>query len=115
MKMKMKNRSRIHDINLGNTKSRPRPRHGHEHSKYKKFLSMMMLICIKQHLSNIWSSIHRKVKQNWGWVEKSVYALGLKVLQKSCEISSSLLIFQKGLPTFSSNYQNSYEIILCSV
>ena len=30
----------------------------------------MMLTCIKQHLSNIWSSIHEKVKQHWGWVEK---------------------------------------------
>ena len=29
-----------------------------------------MLICIKQHLSNIWSSIHEKVQQHW--VEKSV-------------------------------------------
>ena len=55
MKMKMKNRSRIYDINLGThtRKSRPRSRHGHEYSKYKKFLSMMMLICIKQYLSNI--------------------------------------------------------------
>ena len=25
---------------------------------------------VKQHLSNIWSSIHEKVKQHWGWVEK---------------------------------------------
>ena len=30
-----------------------------------------MVRCIKQHLSNIWSSIHEKVKQHWGWVEKS--------------------------------------------
>ena len=37
---------------------------------FKKSLSMMMLICIKQHLSNIWSSIQEKVKQHWGWVEK---------------------------------------------
>ena len=57
MKIKMKNRSLIYDINLGTRKNRPRSRHGHEYSKYKKFLSMMMLICIKQHLSNIWSSI----------------------------------------------------------
>ena len=33
---------------------------------------MMMLMCIKQHLSNIWSSIYGEVKQHWGWVEKSV-------------------------------------------
>ena len=72
MKMKMKNRSRIYDINLGTRKNRLRSRHWHEYSKYKKFLSMMMLICVKQHLSNIWSSIHKKVKQHWGWNKKSV-------------------------------------------
>ena len=33
---------------------------------------MIMLKYIKQHLSNIWSSIHEKVKQQWGWAEKSV-------------------------------------------
>ena len=32
--------------------------------------SIMMVICIKQHLSNIWSSIFEKVKQHRGWVEK---------------------------------------------
>ena len=30
----------------------------------------MILICIKQHLSNIWRSFHEKVKQRWGWLEK---------------------------------------------
>ena len=44
--------------------------HGHKYSKYKKSLSMVMLIYIKQNLSNIWSSIHEKVKQHWGWIEK---------------------------------------------
>ena len=33
---------------------------------------MNMLTCIKQHLSNIWSLIHEKVKQDRGWAEKSV-------------------------------------------
>ena len=32
----------------------------------------MMLTCNKQHLSNIWGSIHEKVNHHWGWVEKSV-------------------------------------------
>ena len=36
-------------------------------------LSMMMLICLKQHLSNIWSLNHEKVKQHWGWVKKECY------------------------------------------
>ena len=33
----------------------------------------MMVICVKQHLSNIWSSFHKKVKQHWDWVEKKRY------------------------------------------
>ena len=51
MKMKMKNRSHRYG------KNRPRSRHGQKYSKLKKCLSVMMLICIKQDLSNIWSSI----------------------------------------------------------
>ena len=47
MKMKMKNRSHRYDIN------RRRSRHGHKYSKYKKCLSMRMVICIKHQLSNI--------------------------------------------------------------
>ena len=43
MEMKMKNRSHRYDIN------RPRSRHEHKCSKCKKCLSMVMLICIKQH------------------------------------------------------------------
>ena len=53
--IKMKNRSHRYDI------KRP---HGQKYSKYKKCLSIMMLICIKHHLSNAWSSIHEKVKQH---------------------------------------------------
>ena len=45
----------------------------------------MMLLCIKQHLSNIWSSIHEKVKQHWAWVEKSV-AYKKKLVLKSSRI-----------------------------
>ena len=48
MKMKVKMKNRLHRYNI----------------------SMMMFICIKQHLSNSWSSIHEKVKQHLGWVEK---------------------------------------------
>ena len=56
--MNMKNKARSH-------------RHVHKYSKYKKCLSMIILICLKQHLSNIWNSIQEKVKQHWDWVEKS--------------------------------------------
>ena len=36
----------------------------------KKRLSMIMLICIKQQLSNIWGSVYDKDKQHWDWVKK---------------------------------------------
>ena len=51
----MKNRTHRYDI------KRPLPSYAHKYSKYKKSLSMMMLICIKQHTSNIWSSIHENL------------------------------------------------------
>ena len=47
IKMKMEYRSYRYDIN------RSKSRHGIKYTKYKKCLSMIMLICIKQHLSNI--------------------------------------------------------------
>ena len=64
MRLKMKNRSQRYDINIS------RPRHGHKYTKSKMCLGIMMVICIKQHLSNILGSIHEKVKQHWGWVEE---------------------------------------------
>ena len=59
---------------------RPRPRHGHKCTKYKykTYHGIMMVICIKQHLSNIWSSIHEKVKQHWGWVNKKTFLMKQK-------------------------------------
>ena len=47
MRLKMKNRLPRYDIN------RPTTRHGHKYTKYKMRLSIMMVICIKQHQSNI--------------------------------------------------------------
>ena len=44
---KSKKSSHRFDIN------RPRSRRGHKYSKYKKCLSITMLICIKQHVNNI--------------------------------------------------------------
>ena len=43
---KNEKQSHRYDIN------RPKSRHGHRYSKQKKCLSMIILICIKQHLSN---------------------------------------------------------------
>ena len=47
MKMNMKNRLYRYDING------LRSRQGHKYSKYMERLSMMMLKCMKHHLSNI--------------------------------------------------------------
>ena len=51
----MKNSSKRYDIN------RLRPRHGHKYTEYKMCPTIMIVICFKQHLSNIWSSIHENV------------------------------------------------------
>ena len=58
MRLKIKNGSHRFGIN------RPRPRHWHKFTKNEMCLSFMIVICTKQHLSNIWSSIHEKVKQH---------------------------------------------------
>ena len=47
MKMKLKKKSQRYDIN------RPSSRHGQKYRKYKKCLSMTMVIFVKQHVSNI--------------------------------------------------------------
>ena len=47
MRLQMKNRSCRYDRN------RPRPGHGNKYTKYKMNLGIVMVIYIKQHLSNI--------------------------------------------------------------
>ena len=64
--MKMRYRSHRYDI------YRPRSWHEHKYSEYQKCLNMMMLKCIKQHLSKILSSAHEKVKQYWAELKESI-------------------------------------------
>ena len=64
----------------------------------------MMFIYIKQHLSNIWSSIHEKVKQYRGWIEKSV------AYKKTCNPKTEKhLVLQKFVEEESSNVYKFYE------
>ena len=65
MKMKMKNRSHRYKIH------KPRFRHGHKYSKYKKYLSMMILICIKQFMKTL-SNTEAELKKSVAY-KKSVY------------------------------------------
>ena len=46
-RLEKKKRSQRYDIN------RPRPRHVHKYTKYEMYLSKIIVICIKQHLSTI--------------------------------------------------------------
>ena len=62
--LKTNMKKRLHRYNI----NRPKSRYGHKYSKYQKCHGMMMLF--KQHLSNIWGSVHEKVKQHWSWVEE---------------------------------------------
>ena len=54
-------------------------KHGHKYAKHKMCFHMVMVMCKKQHLSNIWSYIHEKAKQQWGWVEESLAYINKRV------------------------------------
>ena len=71
MWLKMKNRPQKYDIN------RPKARHGHKYTKDKMCISLMMVIYIKQHVSNIWSSIHEKVKNTEAELKKACNPVSL--------------------------------------
>ena len=91
MRLKIKNRSQRYDINW------PRPNYGHKYTKYKMCLSIMMVLCIKQHLSNIWSSIMTKLsnteaelKKRNAYKKKSVIDLSKVLLQSKLNYSIKL-------------------------
>ena len=71
MRLGIKNRSQRYDINS------PRPRHRHKYAKYKMWLSIMM---VKQHLSNIWSSIHERLSNTEAELRKKKALL----IKKAC-------------------------------
>ena len=82
-----------------------------------KCLTIIMLICIKQHLSNIWSLIHKKVKQHACWVEKSVaYKKGscetlnvVKPVENTNKNPQSLLVRSNVQREFSSLHKLQYH------
>ena len=83
--MKMKNRSHRQNID------RPTSRHGHKYRKYKKCLSMTTLIYIKQHLSNIWSSIHERELSNAEPEVKESFAYKKRVISDVFENAKKIL------------------------
>ena len=79
-----KNKSHRYDIN------RPRSSHGHKYSKYKKCLTMIMLICIKQHLSNE-AELMEKLTNAETELKKTL------LIKKTCILSGMLI---DGIPVF---------------
>ena len=77
MRLRMKNISYRYNIN------RPKP----DKDTYKMSFGIMMVICIKQHLSNIWNSANEKVKQHWAWVESAAY-------KETCNRPNSIFFFR---------------------
>ena len=63
IKLKMKHRSHRYDIN------KTRLRHGYKYAKYKICLSMMVMYN-SQHLSSIWSWIHKKLSNTEAELKK---------------------------------------------
>ena len=61
-------------------------RHEHKYSKYKKCLSMMMPICVKQQLSKIWSSMNESIKQHWDWDGKKCCLYKKACISQNCRI-----------------------------
>ena len=68
----------------------------------------MMLICIKQQLSNIWSSIHEKVKQHWGSVKKKTFCLYKSV--HLLHVFRILIYFQFFLYGTSKSYISYFDV-----
>ena len=64
--LKIKNRSQRSDIN------RHRARYGSKYNKYKMRLSIMMVICIKQHLSNFEAQFIKTLSNTEAELKKSV-------------------------------------------
>ena len=66
MKMKMKIRSHRYDIN------RPRSRHEYKYSKYNSCISVMMLICIKQHLATFEAQLMKTLSNTEAELKKEL-------------------------------------------
>ena len=73
--------NRLHGFDI----NRRRCRHGHKYTKHKKCLSMMVLIYIKKHLSNIGGSFHEiegKLKKSVPY--KKACILAWEISEKLC-------------------------------
>ena len=70
----------------------------------------MIVLCIKQYLSNIWGSSYEKVKQLWGWVEKR-FAYKKKCLVLNCRRFSYFRSFTHDIMTENTTHSKKYIFI----
>ena len=70
MKTRMKIKSRSHRYDI----IRPRPRHGHKYTKYKICLNIVLVLCIKQHLSNTESEFKKSVAYKKSVIQRDFQA-----------------------------------------
>ena len=81
----------------------------------------MMVICLKQDPSNIWSLIHENVKQHWGSVEKSVTYKKSMYFGRAKQLVVSLRATSQGLKNwklacaFFRVRKSMVECMLCTV
>ena len=68
----------------------------------------MIKLCIKQHVSDIWSSIHEKGKQNLGWLKKSVAYL------KACISFNVFSSFSENKSEGKENLHKFYEFFVAA-
>ena len=64
----------------------------------------MVLISIKQHLSNIRSSVYKKVKEHWGLVEKKTLLIRKSVYLEPFQTSAMKFFSKNGERLFTVSY-----------
>ena len=97
MKMNIEKEYTLHRYHLNRT----RPLHGYRHTKYKTCLTIMVLICIRQHLSNIWSSIHETLSNTEADLKSSAYKKNHLFFTFHLELRDILRIYSRKPSLFS--------------
>ena len=76
-----------------------------KYTKYKKCHSKIFA-CSKQHLSNIWGSIHEKVKQHWDVAYKNKRVIDLKKINFPSKLWCAKLAMVRGQRNLATWNQN---------
>ena len=86
-----KNEKRLHRYDI----TRPKTTHGHKCENINSVSVIWCLYVLGKHLSNIWSSVNKNIKQHWGWVEESVACKKSVYFYSFTEIKCCCFCFMK--------------------